>query len=806
MRHLELPKILLLALYASSVGALVQDGNLILRAATRRSDLHKRDTRIIRKYESEVVYVEGTRQRSSKIFASTVKVASRRPILYLEEIEHFLRDVQCQDGRMMLHFVDAGSAQDARAACHGGHGGTGGLIITSHQSCNRDGERAVYKIDEVSFAEDGVALDLAVTEALWQDAFDNLDITFGHTLYDHIYRRHSEFSQTRGKRQDEMIVEMPSDALDNVTHITFDLTSEILDYTFTVEDFLTGLESIVNLPSTPNLPIDIGCKNCSSRGQVILTQGTIKIDTKQIDLIPDILEGGDDSKEINSVITGGYMDLAVTGLGARLEMFARPVKSGSYEVALVPLPIFGFVIPGIGQAGAYFEPKISADFEIDEELAVNYGIDVAIPDGAGIKVELGNLANTSISDIKGATLDALPFSSNVTDADIVLSLAFTPTISIGFEFSDKLNALITVSLDLRLDAKLMTGAKEQCNLLAGGMQTVPKDAGIRSLVLVETNISVVIDVAAELTLPLLPAPFDSAGTSANIFSTKTPLVTTCVDPVKGALQITEMAPVTTIKAHTEVVQAPTTSTCTKFEGNKPCECAAVTTTVYAAPPTRSHVSSSPRKTAPPLDMTPYYSSTPIRPVYDPKTTIETPTGGSECESIEQSPTSTPCTSSQTLRVTISTIPVPTTEASNPLRIVIISAPSSKPCNSSTSETPAAPYTSTTTPIITTSGAEDGYFISSSTISQTLETATSLEIKNEGTSTMRMTSPPKVEESKGFMAPSHSATGTGDVVTSTGMIEFTGAAAPGVVVPQVRREIGWQITVLAASVGFGILLI
>jgi hypothetical protein len=45
----------------------------------------------------------------------------------------------------MLHFVDAGSAQDARAACHGGHGGIGGLIITSHQSCNRDGERAVYK-------------------------------------------------------------------------------------------------------------------------------------------------------------------------------------------------------------------------------------------------------------------------------------------------------------------------------------------------------------------------------------------------------------------------------------------------------------------------------------------------------------------------------------------------------------------------------------------------------------------------------------------------------------------------------------
>jgi hypothetical protein len=230
----------------------------------------------------------------------------------------------------------------------------------------------------VTYAEEGVALDLAVTEALWQDAFDNLDINFGHTRYDHIYRRHSDFSRARRKRQDNFTVEIPSDTPDNVTDVAFDLTSELLDTTFTAADFLTGLESIVNQPTVPDLPIEIGCKNCSTRGQIVLTQGAIKIDTKQIDLVPDIFEGGDDGKEINSVITGGYMDLAVTGVGARLEMFARPVSSGSYEIALFPLPVLGFVIPGIGKAGASFEPKISLDFEIDGELAVGYGIDVAV--------------------------------------------------------------------------------------------------------------------------------------------------------------------------------------------------------------------------------------------------------------------------------------------------------------------------------------------------------------------------------------------------------------------------------------------
>src|SRR5690242_12784212 len=88
------------------------------------------------------------------------------------------------------------------------------------------------------------------------------------------------------------------------------------------------------------------------------------------------------------------------------------------------------------------------------------------PDGAGIKVELGDLAKTAITGIKGATLNALPFTTNVSDADIALSVAFTPTIPIGFEFSDKLSALVTVALDLpRLDARLTTNAQDQCSAL-----------------------------------------------------------------------------------------------------------------------------------------------------------------------------------------------------------------------------------------------------------------------------------------------------------------------------------------------------
>jgi hypothetical protein len=211
-----------------------------------------------------------------------------------------------------------------------------------------------------------------VTEASWQNAFDHFDISFGHTTDDHLFRRHSDFSKVRRKRQS---VEIPADTPDNVNAINFDLASQLLDTTFAAESFLLGLDQLVPIPA---LPIEIGCKNCTTKGQVALTQGAIKIDTTQIDVIPDIFEGGDDGKEITSVITGGFIELAATGVGAHLELFAKPKVSGAFEIALFPVPILGFVIPGIGKAGAVFEPRIAVDFEISGGFELNYGIDVAV--------------------------------------------------------------------------------------------------------------------------------------------------------------------------------------------------------------------------------------------------------------------------------------------------------------------------------------------------------------------------------------------------------------------------------------------
>ena len=231
----------------------------------------------------------------------------------------------------------------------------------------------ICRAQDVSFADEGKSLELSVTRTSWQEAFDHVDILFGHTKDDHLYRRHADFAYTYRKRQDK--VDIPVDTPEIVTSGAFDLTSELLNTTFSTESFLGDASGLVALPT---LPIEIGCKVCTTRGQLALTQGAIRLDVSQIDFIPDILEGGDDSKEITSVITGGFVELTATGVGAHLEMFARPATSGAFEIALFQLPILGFVIPGIGKAGAIFEPRAAVQFTVSGAVEVNYGIDVQV--------------------------------------------------------------------------------------------------------------------------------------------------------------------------------------------------------------------------------------------------------------------------------------------------------------------------------------------------------------------------------------------------------------------------------------------
>lgn len=224
--------------------------------------------------------------------------------------------------------------------------------------------------------------------SLWERAFDRFEVGWSQTEEEHFYRRHSDFADMRRrKRQADtpasktiQRIEIPTDTPENVNQVEFNLGKTIKNKTFDPNEFTAGLPPAFNpLPDLSNMPVEIGCELCETKGRLVVSQGAININVTEIDLIPDFLPGQEeDQKDIASVITGGFMELQANGMGAHLGLFARTKKTGSFEITFLALPILGFTIPGVGNAGATFEAAIAADFTINGGFEMTYGMDVEV--------------------------------------------------------------------------------------------------------------------------------------------------------------------------------------------------------------------------------------------------------------------------------------------------------------------------------------------------------------------------------------------------------------------------------------------
>jgi hypothetical protein len=163
------------------------------------------------------------------------------------------------------------------------------------------------------------------------------------------------------------VIPIPSGTPEDVTSQTFDVSSQLINSTFALPDFVNTALSQIPLPSV-SVPIDLTCKNCTTAGTLVLSQGAIDIDlTNLVDANPG-----------TDVITGGFFELTANDLSAHIELVAKPVLSDTFTVTLPGLPILGFVIPGIGSAGVTFNQTLTASFDVSESIEVTYGLDVVV--------------------------------------------------------------------------------------------------------------------------------------------------------------------------------------------------------------------------------------------------------------------------------------------------------------------------------------------------------------------------------------------------------------------------------------------
>ncbi|KAF1963739.1 hypothetical protein CC80DRAFT_498862 [Byssothecium circinans] len=538
-------KICVIAMVAGYMGAEasavpMEAPERVLRAATKRSDLQRRSHRIEPKFESEVVYIENeTSNHNNNVFASQVKVASKKPILNLEEIEHHLSDVKCSDGKMKLSFRDAWTARDAKAAAHSKKGG---LIISSHEGCNPEGERTVYNVHGSSHK--GAVVELSIKQVDWEDSFDRIVVDFGHTEEDHFLRKHSHFKRADDEKLDIPEVKIPDDTKDEVKASTFDLNWIVQDKTFALTDFIPVAGKLPN-----QVPLEMGCNTCSMLGSLVLTSGSIDIDSSEVDFVPDIFQGKDDGKDMSKVIKGGYMELAAKGMEGYFEFFTKPKATGSFMIKLMTLPVLGFSIPGIGKAGAFLETVLSADYDIQGGFEMTYGFQLAVPDNSTIRVDLRDPSKSGITGFKDTELMAIPYNFEQKDVSAFVSLALLPSIPIGFKFKKLVDVSVEVEMELpRLDTLITTiaNADTNCKDLDAAKSKRADNASlpeveIGSLVHIEANVSMSMDAGFNLKFPGL-SKVGLTGTSkyAEIFSTMIPLPTLCLAPEAGFVPATEV--------------------------------------------------------------------------------------------------------------------------------------------------------------------------------------------------------------------------------------------------------------------------
>jgi len=247
----------------------------------------------------------------------------------------------------------------------------------------------MYSITSISFDEENSRILLGTKETSWLKSYRTKKIEFGQTPDRHYLHQHNRLSRRQAKPTStstalhvvSAAVSLVPTATPTEESVTFDLSNDQNETTFS----LPGGISV-----GPPLPITVGCKRCTTKGQLILTQGEIDF----VDL--------DDIRPQNfrdfDFIESGFFQLQLNGFESSILLRAIPSVSASLAYDLYTLPVRGFKvsrfapvqplnqatcstipqIKGIGAAGLLFQPQIAFDISVKGGVELTWGFKVNV--------------------------------------------------------------------------------------------------------------------------------------------------------------------------------------------------------------------------------------------------------------------------------------------------------------------------------------------------------------------------------------------------------------------------------------------
>ncbi|KAL2002795.1 hypothetical protein VTN02DRAFT_5897 [Thermoascus thermophilus] len=366
------------------------------------------------------------------VFTATLAVKSHSPILVLEELENALENVLCSESQISLVFDSIENVYAIRKEI-----GTSSsfVVVTSHNGCNSEGERATYWVHNVNIDTTDRAVHMEKTSCEWREAFHSTQVSFSRGHRPGVQKREQAF----GKRQQDAssttsreitgpgpsptvsFPSVPSGATAQPSAVVKEIDESFIDKHIFPPQF-PGADQIVPQGVT------ISCKNCTLRGNIEITQGSFN------------LSGSDDISDIiNNTISffeHGSVEVVSTGLFAYVELgvdISLTQNLLSLPMNLPAIPLTPFEIPGVVIFGPLIQPELEASINLDQAMEFSYGFDLSVPDNSRLKITIPELSNSTSSGFNETKLNTLPLKSTSALVSLIMSVTFKPQILLGIK-------------------------------------------------------------------------------------------------------------------------------------------------------------------------------------------------------------------------------------------------------------------------------------------------------------------------------------------------------------------------------------
>jgi len=406
-------------------------------------------------------------------FGADLIIGTTTPAVLLEDLATQIMGVQCQSSSIALRFTTSDATKQAKAAWTDPF-----LMVTQNPGCNSDNSHGAYSVSKPVFDDASNSVMFSSSQLTWGEAASSMEIGYGS--------RNVSAPASASRKRD----------------VTKDLSFDI-----------SGQKLLTKVPGLTEI-----CKNCTGTGKAILKKGKFKV----LDAVLKSVTGaagtvghgaqtaagdvGSEAGSVGSSISKGFsgifkekrgvpntlvdtfstaeMTVDLEGVGGNFLLETSFNKPYTYTIHLLggAIGIPGFSIENILTVGPSIDPTIVATLNFAEAVTLDYGFKYQLADGAGLTIDMLDLAKSKTNKLAETKFHMLPFATDLLNMTMGanLTVALRPVLAFGVElFTFKLNPIEAIA-DLPkwvANLEFLSNVDSSCKKVAsGGSHAVLLDA------------------------------------------------------------------------------------------------------------------------------------------------------------------------------------------------------------------------------------------------------------------------------------------------------------------------------------------